>query len=286
MDSTSVLEPTVVLNFVIAGENIQETSRVGGTNGYQHVSSLVSLNCARKACIVHQHAVLVSNPATAAHRVMWAQGRASENHVRDSIIKATGGSVVFGVWTCACGEAQHVGLKPASDFVCARCARPVDRYRELTVFDHHRKITANPDIMLMLNGKVLVVEIKSVASDAFKELTGPLGDHQLQALLYHRVLSENGYALHDRVAIIYVRKGFLWTGSNPVGKIYHEFHVDVNSTTSLNMVEDRVSLAETIARANAAGVLPSRTVCSSPDSPSAKTCPVSHLCFNLPTGVF
>jgi hypothetical protein len=254
-----------------ARDRAPDRSRVGGTDGYAHVSSLVAA-CARREIL----APLLTEEAraqtlTGGHRLMWAYGRTAEKHIRDQFISTH--HDVYGQWECSCGAAQHVGIR--ADGLCTTCGTGLYNYREQPVRDERRRIVGNPDMPFMLGGKMVVTEIKSMNKEQWNNLTSPLGDHIAQAATYRSIFKTNGFAVHDEVIIFYAVKEFKY------GSPYKEFHVDCTSTTVESIVAGINAAAEEIVAHREAGTRPPRTVCASSTSTLAKNCPAVGLCFSL-----
>ena len=225
-DAQPILSQTYLTDLVDAQDRRPERSRSGGTNGYMHVSSLISLDCERQSALISQYDADVKETVTGGHRIMWAQGRATETHIRDAIIDATGGTSVYGRWECRCGYANHLGTKPDQELVCHTCGHPLNIYKEPTQIDEDCKLTGSPDLSVWVSGFMVVTEIKSMTPDQFDALKAPLPDHVHQAVMYREMYQRAGFRVHDKVVILYGRKQFLWGGKN---KVYKEFHVDATT---------------------------------------------------------
>lgn len=278
-DPGNELSPDIFTNMVDRWDRRPERSRVGGNpEGYMHASSLITLACQRQTCLVAQHHVEVSDSVTGGHRIMWAQGRATETHIRDAVLGATHKQDIYGEWKCRCGHATHRGFVPNESFQCQRCLQPLDKYHEPELRDEELRVTGSPDITLQVDGRLLVGEIKSMTPDQFDGLAAPLGNHINQAALYRALYARAGFPVHDKVAIIYGRKQFKWGGK---GKVYKEFHVTCTTPLVTGMVETCFQTARDVARHNSTRTLPNRTVCSGPNDKIAAKCPVAHLCFAL-----
>lgn len=270
-----------IMDIVDKWDQRPERSREGGTNGYMHVSSLIGLICTRRATLISQSDYVATEAVTGGHRLMWAQGRATEAHIREAVIGSTDGSVVYGNWKCRCGKAAHRGFRPAFDNRCHTCGHALDQYGEIVLMDHEHRITGSCDLSLIPDNKVLVAEIKSMTPEQFDALTAPLPDHCNQALMYREMYRRSGYAVHDHVVILYGRKQFRWGGGNSRKPVYKEFRVRADTAQARNMVDTCYATALEIARHNAARSHPERTKCQDATCKTAKSCPVAHLCFSI-----
>jgi len=276
-----LLAPNGLMNALDQWDKRPQKSREGGTNGYMHVSSLINIACDRRATLISQSGSVVTETVTGGHRIMWAQGRATEAHIRDAIIGATGGECVYGVWECRCGHAKHRGFKPAHEYGCERCGHPLDVYGEVVLEDHEHRITGSVDLSLVLERRVRPVEIKSMTPDQFDGLKAPLPDHVTQLAMYGELYRRNGFDVHTHGTVVYGRKQFRWGGGKGDGAVYKQFDVDLHSRAARTMVETCFATALELARHNATRTHPPRRKCDSIDSKLAKKCPVAHLCFSL-----
>jgi hypothetical protein len=251
------------------GDNAPDRARMGQA-GYIHVSSLIGF-CSRQHAVLRLHVDQpVIRSVTGGHRVMWRLGRAAEEHVRDSIIKARR-SQVMGEWSCVCGETKHRGYMP--DRSCTRCGKRVNRYGEMAVFDTEAKIVGNPDLLLREEGLLVPVEVKSINKKDWEALTAPKGDHVFQVVAYARMLKALNYRMHQHAVIVYVCKDFVF------GAPYKEFHVEIDAPHLVAQWEAARQAAMAAHAAVESGVLPPRVLCTSPDSTLAKGCPCMAQCF-------
>lgn len=261
-----------------------ERGRDGGTNGYMHVSTLVAMTCDRRSCLISQHDVEVMERPTGGHRLMWAQGRATETHIRSAVIGTTQGQNVHGRWSCKCGHAEHEGVKPDQQFTCERCRLPLDQYGEVTLRDDFHRITGNPDMILSFGNRFIPVEIKSMTEDDFEGLSAAKPDHVAQAAMYREMMAKLGYPVLDHVAILYGRKQFRYGGARSRSektRVYKEFLVDATAPDVRLLVDLCYEHAVNVAMHNAVRTLPERTKCSTVADGVRHKCPVSHLCFSM-----
>lgn len=283
---SSSLPENYVIGFVDRFDQAPQKSRDGGTDGYMHASSLIGLDCERRSVLMQMFKIEHWERVSGGHRIMWAQGRATEKHIRDAVIAMREGQGVLGRWTCRCGESEFLGERPALTQTCPRCRHPMDRYNEALLKNEAIKITGSPDLILMVGGKLLVVEIKSMTPEQFDALAGAMPDHANQALIYRQMLKDLGWPVHDFVAVVYGRKQFAWGGAfkrrDGKGKlVYREFHVEAGSNLSRTMVSETFATAERIARHVATRTPPARTECDNPETTKAKGCCACVNCFSL-----
>lgn len=270
-------QPRLVNGFLIkeieVSDNAPEGSRVG-EGDYTHASGLIDV-CVRQHVLARIHGVRNFEGVNGAMRVVWAMGRAAENHVRKAILRTRQMRGVYGVWKCRCEKTQHRGFHP-SESQCGTCGTGLIKYFEPPLIDEHNKIVGNPDLTLQVgNGYMAVVEIKSMNKKDFMALSRPKGDHILQAGMYQRLYKRSGFTMHDHVVILYVQKDFSFK------KIYKEFHVDVTQEPWKTTLEEMEQDGSEIQTRTASGILPPRTKCSSPADARAKKCKLATLCFSM-----
>jgi hypothetical protein len=231
---------------------------------------------------MQMHDIEAYERVSGGHRIMWAQGRATEKHIREGVIATREGNAVWGVWKCKCEAAFHEGTQPPETARCNTCRQPLTTYHEPVLKDDDHMLTGSPDLTLVMPRNYLLVnEIKSMTPDMFDVLERPQPDHAHQGLMYRDMYRRQGFNVMDHVAIIYGRKQFKWGGVRGINRVYKEYHVDANSRVALDMVAASYETADRIRRHTAGRVAPERRECSAPDSTKAKKCPVAHLCFSM-----
>lgn len=251
----------------------------GGTE-YLHATSLIGM-CERREVLASLAgaSAVSTRQVMGALRIVWALGRAAENHVRDQFVKAEQRRGIHARWVCRCGQTEQEGLW--EQLTCPVCDQPVDRFRELALWDHDAKIVGNPDLMYDLphSGNRRVVEIKSIAGQAYKELVAPVPDHVLQAHLYRRMLIGGDVVPDESVSVVYVSKEF-------TPRPYKEFTVPITREISetLDGLWERAYRIKEWKQARAEGrrpPLPPRLeACSRPDTGKAKGCDQCSACFS------
>lgn len=265
------MEEFHVTRLVEAQDLVPEMSREASLDGFTHVSTLVNIGCERRVALAMKYQSVQRTTVTGGHKVMWLLGRAVEKHVREQVITSRERNGIYGVWVCHCGETCHTGFFPET--VCRFCHRKLFEYREPVLREPEFKITGSPDLTLRDRGFFYPVEIKSMNPDQFKELEKPLPDHVAQVLLYQEIYHRDGFMMHENVVLIYVNKGFRW-GSRD--KVYKEYHINGQTETARIIVRDLLELADRLA----SGRVPERTLCSTPQNPTARKCDQCHLCFD------
>jgi len=131
---------------------------------------------------------------------------------------------LLGHWDCtACDFISPIS--PRTPCACKAGLRAL-RYAEISLFSERLRLVGHPDCLLGPGTPRYVGEIKTIGSDRFDKLLGPLLDHQIQTHTYMHMAG-----LRD-VIYVYMDKGkqSLWrktrTGFETYGpprvKIYHE----------------------------------------------------------------
>lgn len=264
------VEDNFIKNLVEEQDTQSEASRM--KEGYIHASSLLKF-CPRAYRIAAVDEVTLTEGVTSAQRVMWMIGRAVEHHVRTQVIASIGRKNVYGLWRCHCGDHEYEGVFKEGSF-CRSCAKEALNYYEATAFDHTRRIGGNPDLQLIVGGKRMVVEIKSINKKDFDALLRPQGSHIFQASSYHRILTDSGVDTHPVAAIFYVSKDFSFRGSP-----YREFHITPADT--YEVIDLTYNEVDRLRSSEDGGQLPVRlSACQSISSPTAKACPLAVNCFS------
>ena len=274
------IHAAIISSMVSLSDQQSEVSRAG--SDWVHVSSLLDF-CPRRTALLQAEGGGPPQLPSSSDRVMWAIGRAVERHAREAFIQAVGFAGVFGRWHCPCGHETRFGFHDPEPS-CPRCLGRLNAYAEITLFDNERRITGNPDMIWVSNGKALVVEIKSMTKTSFNPMEAPKGDHTFQATAYHLLLSralERGeipganFTMHPEVAIFYCRKEYEF--KTP----YKEFHHE--AVGSYSVVNAAFGEVERLRAAQAPGRLPSRlSCCNDLSDPVPKKCPVACSCLLRP----
>lgn len=260
---------TLITDMVLRADNRTDSSRVGSE--YIHVTSLLDF-CARRNLLVARDAVSLQRSFTSSDRLVHAIGREVERYVRRSFIESVGYHGVFGTWRCLCGEQTYTGLY-VDRAGCNRCKFPVNVYEEFTVFDHELKVSGSPDLLYVSEGRMLVVEIKSMTKTQFNPLKAPLGDHKFQSSAYHAMLERSGFDMHPEPKVLYARKE--WEFSTP----YKEF--DFDPAPMISIFDSSLEQVRLLRDAERADTLPDRLpICTSIESAKVKGCPVGCNCIS------
>lgn len=242
-----------------------------------HVKGLMR-DCPRSLQLAQRSVVpLFQESPTGGHQVMWKIGRAVEEHIRNQYIRGVDGRNVRGKWTCKCGALEiRADNRPDEDVICEACRSTAHTYKELGIYNADYGIIGSPDMILIVDGLDVVVEIKSMQQEEFEQLNGqPHGNHVEQAALYRWLSMQAGRAVAPYVVIVYCTKRFVW------GSPYEEMHVDVSEGTYWDTgVQLNLEKARMIQRRELCPRLPE---CVAPARPRAKKCPTCVDCFSRST---
>lgn len=272
----------------IINEQDDQPDRARGGEEYLHASGLLNF-CGRRDQLTKMTKEQGNAFPRSADRVVWAIGRACEAHIRKQIQKGIGRQKIFASWRCVCQESEVLGVW--RDTICKKCSKPCNTFHEIPVWDHELKIVGNPDILLLDEGKLRVVEIKSINKKEFDLLTEAKPDHITQANIYQRMLVKEGFAVHNRSIVFYCSKDYGW--QNP----YKEFHIHSDDSSilldeifaSVKAYREAMTTANELTAGNELvtgnplttedGLYPRLAVCSSMNSPMAKKCSRASRCF-------
>lgn len=269
--------------------------------GYIHVSSIIRGECPRAISLRKLNKIVYDERATGAVRIMWELGRAAEKHVRAQLIATLPPLQVYGQWKCPCHTTERPG-RTREGFAedkgkCVRCGHSAMIYVELDLECDSYFVTGHPDFVLILDGCIYPVEIKSITNSAnanknkegFNTLEKPMVNHILQVACYHRMLAplakKLGIPLGQKAIVLYVGKDF---DGFRTPYPYKQFNV--------SPFAHKLAIQEIFNDAKAAylgytaspTVLPPRLdLCPHPGSKCAGGCDMVHQCFaksKLPSG--
>lgn len=278
-----VISDGFVLGYLRDFTSRPQKKRDAGSDGYSHVTTLISQPCMRKIVLMRQHGIEEFEKVSGGHHIMWAQGRATEAHIREAVISEADPSLIYGRWVCSCKRAQILGTKAEANAArpCNTCFGPLDTYGEPELRDHDLMVTGSPDLTFVIAGHMLAVEIKSMTPDDFDELEAPKPDHVTQVSKYRDAYKRLGFLVSDSVVVIYGRKQFKWGSTWGKNAVYKEFRIDATTgqaAMSVRMLNE--SAAELMTHCNA-GTRPDRDICDTIQDSKAKSCCVNTPCFNL-----
>ena len=142
-------------------------------------------------------------------------------------------------------------------------------------------VVGSPDFLVEdEDGRIVVLEFKSMKADHFKALNGPKPEHARQAKLYVQMLHHMGRPVNPQARVIYLAKDYL------VGQsVYKEYPL---TPVNLDTPDANTMLAFEEAEKAMGPELPDMLpVCASGGMTctKAKSCPCSGRCFALNTEV-
>lgn len=262
-------------------DSAADDMRVG--SDYVHASSLVRNWCPRRHAIFHRYedSLTTVNSPRSSDRLLWAIGRAVENHIRHSLILAYGPEQFFGVWSCLCGRKSFTGLGSSTPPICNSCNTPAARYGELLLVSERLRVRGSPDMIMLVEDGLRVLEIKSKKLDLFQELVDPEADHINQASIYTALLPLAAeLPVSPNVTIVYGAKDYPRPGVLP----YKDLTRPANVRWAERQMEEGVRrpLHALLSGDTSAPLPPRIGACGTPNTTTARNCQACTLCFQLP----
>lgn len=278
------LSANALVNLIVREDKKPDPPRIH-PKGFIHVSSLIYGECPRAIALRYAHNAFQDERASGGKRVMWAIGRGAEKHVREQLIRSLPSHQVYGNWQCPCKFRKREGHS-YDPIKCVRCGQPATEYVELDLESSAYFVTGHPDFILLLDGCIYPVEIKSINNSAnankkkqgFNTLEKPMVNHILQVSCYHRMLQplakKLGVPLGQQAIILYVCKDF--------DEFHHPYPY---KQYNINPFEHKGTIQELFEDGKAAylgsrGMLPPRLdVCTHSGAKCASACDMVHQCF-------
>lgn len=285
------------------------SSRLQGVvNGGLIHSTHLSEICPRQIALLrHTKAKILQhrvNTVDSNSRLIWATGRAFEEHIRNQFIAKFGKGGSVGKFSCRCGQTwfkanfTRTSVYDASkhDQVCGSCGTAPDIYHELPIklFDFHS--VYSPDYGYWNSQhQGVVVEIKSLKKEStgtsyigFEDLAEPKIENLKQAYRYHLAAELSGAVMAPYVVVVYASKGWINPRESQPYKIYKvgidEYPTIYDANRDVLEVGKVVKAIDTDGRVSSefdsGDGFPSG-VCSSITCPMAKQCQMASLCFSL-----
>jgi hypothetical protein len=278
-----------VRGYVDAYDRTPIQNRAGTFDGYVHVSSLAKDFCARQYAIAVHEDLPLYETVTGGHRVVWAQGRASEDHLREAFIHQYGIRNIYAHWSCVSGaelddpeHSHYTGLWKSTK---CKCGKALNKHNEAHLYDNENRIVGRPDLIFRYKNWYFIIEIKSIKKTSSAQFVGwedidePMKDHVNQAMWYPDLLSmKDGLKVSPQVRYVYICKDFVF------GSPYKEFVVNMDQDKYAKIkkeLREESSQLKDFFNADAENkldFLPPR-VCPSFNSPMAKKCALNSRCF-------
>lgn len=146
-----------------------------------------------------------------AQQLTYNHGRFMEDQIRNDLLR----DLAVGFWVCGvCGQ-NHKTFGPAPKIKCPSCGWGTQwRYDEPRFEDPETGVSGGIDLLLKTKGpKLMLVEIKTMAPEKFKDLEAPLAEHRMRTCLYLRLANTSKLEHSDRVnqseaRILYAMKAY------------------------------------------------------------------------------
>lgn len=242
-----------------------------------HVSDLLG-KCIRKIAICDRESIPVApDRLTVSDKLTYAQGDAIHDVIKH-MATLSDPRQVWGRWACKCGHLYHetpcTQSQTDPNDICPLCNTSTDHYHEVSMYDDELMIVGHPDLLRWIRSVEAfhVTEIKSMAADAWADLSRPIPLHVMQVLFYWYIMKKNNYRMVDKISILYASKGYMFKG-----KPYKEFQIDAPS--EVHRLGPYLEYARTLVVARNGGEYPPRVTCSGENSPPARKCECTQVCF-------
>ena len=140
--------------------------------------------------------------------VTFQQGRYIQAKINDEWL----GDIMVGDWKCPhCGNIELECKKPK---VPCDCGVDLWLYEEPNIVSEYSGISGGIDVVLDIGlDKFVIVEVKTIDKDKFRDLKAPLSEHRERTQLYLRLISESETELAKQIdtsmaTILYVSKSY------------------------------------------------------------------------------
>lgn len=120
----------------------------------------------------------------------------------------------IGTWACVVCKTRHPFQKKPISCGWEGCKSKVFRYEEEVFISQSHGATGSIDMIADLGqSKYVIVEIKSIDKDQFKDLLGPKAEHKWRTNLYLRMIANSNHHHKHKIdlsrgLILYVVKGY------------------------------------------------------------------------------
>jgi hypothetical protein len=145
-----------------------------------------------------------------AMRLTFAFGR----HIEESITNDWLRDVVCGNWKCGVCSSVYPSFGKYPTVACSKCGYKQWKYKETRFLSPVSGISGSVDAFIDVGDKKLrLLEIKTIAPDAFKALQAPLAEHRFRTALYLKLVSESELVESERINtqeahILYIMKAY------------------------------------------------------------------------------
>ena len=211
---------------------------------------------------------------TVATTVAFAQGESLHRLVREEWLK----DLAVGNWACKhCGHVTWFSKHPKTK--CTQCGHPSYTYLEVDIPGEHG-IHGSMDLLVDEGEeKHVLVEIKTMDKDQFKELVAPLAEHRIRTSLYLHLIRTSSdpnaeYIQQDYARVLYISKGYGAKASGGPITPFKDFIVKYTPTT----LHPYLAKAEEVDRFRKEGIIPNR-ICPTAVGHRVKECSCSVECW-------
>ena len=255
--------------------------RVGDDDYWIHVSDLMKVDprhrfCAREFALHHlEQKVYAGAGLSPGFELLFAAGHAIHDHARNAFVaRSRFRDAAWGIWKCPCERSQVEGHYPNQDVVCKYCRRPKSVYHEIDLRSLKYRIVGHPDFLIKWGRWFHIYEIKTIdrADIDFDNMTGPLGDHTLQATFYYYLMVARKYPVSPEIRYLYVDRS---TRKLFGGYPYKEF---IRRVDPIERLMPFLDVAQSLKTFIAERTLPDR-ICATPTTARARSCQICISCF-------
>ena len=250
-------------------------TRPARSTTYIHVSDLIGKCIRRIALMENMQMQPPPQSIGLSQEITFRMGEAIHDVVKERTA-AGAPQMIWGRWRCACKKTITENpslLTEVGEVSCVTCGGPVNIYEEVPMVDKEFRIVGTPDLLTYLpqHFALYISELKSMSEKEWEDIVRPKPDHVIQVLFYWYLMNKLGYRLANRVSVLYITKGWLFS------KVpYKEFTFDAEA--QIHRLEDYLADARALKASRTGGKLPVR-ICVSEESPDAKKCEVCRTCF-------
>lgn len=251
-----------------------------------HASSLTTDDPQKKFCgrsYAYAHDLKTSGAVTQALPMHLAVTFSIGYHVQDYVTRAMFPHLV-GTWECLkCSLLLDRAPFSPKCPGCGADGNEYFRYHEPRVVSNTTEISGGLDAVVRLANKSVVVEVKSLDKDKFKELKAPFWEHRQRTSLYLRMLEDSDWygdplcPVVDHARIIYISKGGYGVKENGVFTPIREYVVERDDALTDTVWAQAKEVSD---YRRGLGPMPDR-ICMEPHESRAGTCPFVSTCFNL-----
>ena len=218
----------------------------------------------------------------AALRATFDQGDDMSDRLRSQWL----GHYAFGNWRCrVCHSIKKCCTKPDNILCCndhhGKYAKCDWQYKEMEFISEEYQVSGSYDVLVKHGSKLMIVELKIIAPDAFDKLVAPLAEHRQRTCLYMALAegSKSVWApmvMTDRAKVLYFSRAH--GKKDPVhNKIlpFKQYTVDRDD----ECLKIPLQRAAQVKLFRSQGLMP-HGICPTMSCPIAKKCPVVVECFS------